>query len=625
MEISYSKDRKFVPNSLSWKIRAKKAYNTFRKTVPFWYAVSFCFGLFVLLSRRSSTSPLNNVETIEFDDKYELDISYVDPYAHTSLKKPTLFEEFTFAADTTVLPIAPYMHVQDRLDFRATTTIYIEAIKNFVQKTTSNSGAGTQPPVFNFHWKDFVDLNILKPLIEEKPNCFRIGALGSSSRIPWSSCLDEPQNLGFVFITPSLEPETEFRLSIRGKSYLYTAAPLPNKLIFLAGELAFVTNIGKRLGLDEGTMIDEYVQRKLVANPALTQEQIIKAPVNPVNEIDNIAEILNRGLINFAAEKKQFIDVDRNLFNTQLSKEKSALANSARHYDDRHFRNVMIKSKDGKWASEELYDWRFFNKKLNNLNKRKALHNIVENYLQLCTNLGINTWLAPEVMTSWQHNGLVGPWEDTVRFELPAADLTRITNSFNFSLIISDPRNSTGSYLVDITPWYLERARYNDGGASPDESDGRIIDTKTGVYIELLGVMQAPKIPRELLDRTGDSDINEYVVTGKGNFWYLPELLPLNRTLYEGKLANVPKVLPEKFQEHPPGYIFRDHLRLFVDEKKCSYVPEEEKEKLDLTYIGCCHDDLIWTEYNSTKYATLKFMQAMGSSINVEDERAIDF
>lgn len=627
MEIPCSKAHKFVPKNLSWRLRTQKSYTLFKKTVPFWYVLSVIFALFVYLTKGpSSTWVLDDVETLIFDDKYEqADASYTDPYAQTSLKKPTLFEEFPFSMDTTVLPVAPYKHVQEKLDIRATATIYLEAIKNFVQKSTSGASGSLQPPVFNFHWRDFVDLNILNPLLQEKPNCFRIGALGSTSRIPWSNCLDEPHNLGFVFITPSLEPETEFRLSIRGKSYLYTAAPLPNKMIFLAGELAFVTKIGKRLALDEGTMIDEYVQRKMNENPSVTQEQIIKTPVDPSDEISNIGTILNRGLINFEAEKTTETNIDTKLFSLQSTKEKSALANAARHHDNRHFRNVLIKSKDGQWASEEVYDWRFFNKKLNNANKRKALHGIAVSYIQLCANLGINTWISPNSMTSWQKNGLMGPWEDTLQFELPAADLDRVANSFNYSLITPDPRNGTGNFLIDISPWFLERARYNDGGASPDSADGRIIDTKTGVYIEIFGAIQPSSIPPSLYERTENSDLSEYVATGQGNFWYLPEMLPMNKTLYEGKLVNVPKTIPKEVRDPPSNYIFRDHLRLFVDDKKCLYVPEEEKDKFDLSYIGCCHDDLIWKEYNSTKLATQQFMKLNGQPLNIADEMNMDF
>jgi hypothetical protein len=625
MEIPYAKEHKLVPKNLSWALRTKKAYRLFKRTIPFWYLLSALFAVFVYITKGADISLLSDVETIIFEDKYEQETSYTDRHAFTSLKKPTLFEDFPYDVDTTVLPIAPYRHVQDKLDLRATIVIYLETLKTFVRKATSAGGSGTQPPVLNFHWKDFVDLNILKPLLQEKPNCFRIGALGSTSRIPWSNCLDEPQNLGFVFITPSLEPETEFRLSIRGKSYLYTAAPLPNKLIFLAGELAFVTKIGKRMGLEEGTMIDEYVQRKMIEQQTLTQEQIMKLPINPSDEIDNISKALGRGLINFESEKTIQTNVDKSLFQVQSTKEKAQLANAARHNDDRHFRNVMIKSKDGKWASEEFYDWRFFNKKLNNLNKRKALHGVVENYLQLCSNLGISTWVSSESMTSWKYNGLIGPWEDTVRFELPAADLARIANSFNYTLIVSDPRNGTGSYLIDISPWYLERARYHDGGASPDIADGRVIDLRTGVYVELFGAIRAPRVPEKLMEVAKTSDVSEFVITGKGNFWYLPDLLPLNRTLYEGKQANVPKTFPTDSPLPPENYVFRDHLRLFVDEKKCTYVPEEEKEKFDLTYIGCCHDDLIWKEYNSTKFATAKFLEVDGSPINVADEVDMHF
>ncbi|KAH3672862.1 hypothetical protein WICMUC_004084 [Wickerhamomyces mucosus] len=611
-------------NSSSWSRNFFKFYNLFKKSIPFWYLISLIFGLFVYFTKKTNIiNNFNDVESIDFDtSSYKQDPSYVDPAVLTSIKKPTIFEDYPHSFDDTVLPIAPYKHVQEKLDFAATQAIYLEAIKTFVAK--SSNGGATQPPIFNFNWKDFVDLNILKPLLEEKPSCFRIGALGATSRIPWSNCLDEPQNLGFVFITPSLDPETEFRLSIRGKSYLYTAAPLPNKLIFLAGELAFVTKIGKNYALDENTMIDEYVQRKLKDNPTIAQSQIIRNPIDPKDEMNDISKILKRSLISFDAPKSLKIEVDKSSFTVQLSKERSVQANAARHHDDRHFRDVLIKSKDGKWVSEEFYDWRFFNKKLNNLNKRKSLHSVVENYLQLCTNLGIKTWLSAESMVSWQQNGLIGPWEDVVKFELPASDLQRIANSFNYSLIISDPRNGTGNYLIDISPWYLERARYNDGGAAPDIADGRIIDTKTGLYIELSGVIQAPRVPKEFVELYEESEISQYVVTGRGNFWHLPSLLPLNRTIYEGKLANVPHFFPNDYKV-PDNYVFQDHLRLFVDENKCSYVPEEEKIKFDQTYIGSCHDNLIWKEYNFTKFATMNFLTKYGQPLNVLDEINMNF
>lgn len=596
-------------------------YRSYRKTVPVWYLFSILFGVFVFFSRRGSDDTVDDIEHYSFNDQYKQDIS--EPNSVLQLAKNTQLEEFPFSSDTSVLPIAPYKNIEDKLDFRATLEIYLDVVKDSVDKSVN--GKGGSAPVFSFDWKDFVDLNILKPLLKEKPNCFTIGALGATSRIPWENCLDEPQNLGFVFITPSLEPETEFRLSIRGKSYLYSAAPLPKKLIFLAGELSFVTRVNKKSSLLENKMIDEYVQRKILAFPELKREQLLKAPINPNHQIKDISKILNRGLVNFEAEKLLDINVDSSSFQFTADPLKAKLANEARHYDDKHFRNVLLKTKDGQWVSEEFYDWRFFNKKLSNLNKRKALHSITENFLQFCSNLGYKAWLAGDSLTSTQYNGLISPWEDTVKFEMPAEDLTKMTQSFNYSLILSDPRNDTGSYLIDISPWYLQRAIYNDGGAAPDAADTRIIDTKTGIYIEINGVVEAPRIPPDMLERTSDKDISNYVVSGKGNFWYLPELLPLQRIIYEGKVANIPKTIPQDYLKPPAEYIYRDHLRLFVEEGKCSYVPEEEKENFDLSYIGCCHDNIIWKEYNSTKFATLNFKKITGLPVNVLNEVDINF
>lgn len=629
MEIPYA-EPKFVPKNLSWDLRLQKVYRSFKKTIPAWYLLSVVLAIYVYI--KDAASPFVNTSTgddsIVFQDTYQR--SADDGHGLPYLKKSMALEEFPFEAGTCVLPIAPYKQVRGKLDFRATAAVYLEAIRTHVEKITSGEVAGSQPPVLNFHWKDFVDLHILDPLLEEKPNCFRIGALGSTTRIPWQKCLDEPQNLGFVFINPSLEPETEFRLSIRGKSYLYTAAPLPNKMVFLAGELALVGRIGKKLALDQGLMIDEYVRRKIARNQELTQDLVVKSPIDAKDEIDGIAKALNRGLINFGAKKtaKRFVDMKTlDLPTTKMSDklDKTKLASHAQENDDRHFRDVVIKSKDGKWASTELYDWRFFNKKLNNLNKRKALHGVVENYLQLCSNLGITTWLSPDSLTSWTYNGLMGPWEDTVRFELPAEDLNRLATGFNYSLVIGDPKNTTGGYLMDISPWYLERAVQHTVEASPDAADGRFVDIRTGIYIEIAGVAQVPDVPEEILEKYQDKDLDSYVFTGFGNHWYLPDLLPLNKTLYEGKQALVPKTLPSDLAPPPSKYVYREHLRLFVDEAKCSYVPEEEKDKFDLTYIGCCHDNLIWKEYNSTKNATLQFLNVNGYPINVKDEVSIIF
>lgn len=607
----------------------------FNKSIPGWYVISILFGIFVYYTRTPVN--INDVEIPQFDtNSYKSDPSYIDPSVFQSttdrLAHPVEYAEFPYAGeDLTFLPVAPYRETFGKFDFRATHTIYLENLKNFIAKSmTGGSAGGVQPPILNFHWRDFLDLTLLDPLLREKPDCFRIGALGANSRTPWINCLDEPENLGFVFINPSLEPETDFRLSMRGKSYLYSAAPIPNKLIFLSGELAFVSKVGKKVSLNQGLMIDEFIQRKLKSDTGLSQLDIIKAPVSPVTELYGIAQILNRDLNNLNTPLQSTIDVDIKKFDTTLNKERSILANAARHYDDRHFRNVQLKSKDEQWVSEEFYDWRFFNKKLNNLNKRIALHNVVENYLTMCQNLGIITWLAAESLVSQRENGLIGPWEDVIKFELPAEDLNRIATSFNYSLVISDPRNNTGSssYLIDISPWFLERARYNDGGASPDSADGRMIDVKTGVYIELVGVLRAPRIPVSLAEKNGDRDVSEYVVSSSGKFWYLPNLLPLNKTLYEGKLANVPRLFPEdEGYEVPSSWTYQDHLRLFVDREKCSYVPEEEKEKFEQTYIGCCHDNLIWKEYNYTRFASLQFQDKKqygwgegGVALNILDE-----
>ncbi|ODQ82068.1 hypothetical protein BABINDRAFT_160265 [Babjeviella inositovora NRRL Y-12698] len=533
-----------------------------------------------------------------------------------------VLESFPYAADVSVLPNSPYIHVFETTDLRSTYTIYLETIASFLVESV-NSGASLQPPQVPFHWQDWIDLNILNPLKREKPNCFRVGALGSTKRTAWDGCVEDKSkardSLGFRFTAPALSHESEFRLSLRGKSYVHSSAANPQKLVFLSGDLAFVLKVAEKQRLVSSNLIRGYVSAKAAAQKISTQE-LERLPILPLVEMEAIANTLG----NSVAKDKVYgpVSIPMEKFTYVEDEVLIAAGYAARTNGEKHFHDVLYE-RDGQ--NEQLgYDWRFFHKKLSTLQHRAALHHTIRAWLSFTHSIGLDTWLSDESLVGWSRNGIVLPWESVVHFELPAADLGRLAASFNHSLIVADPTEGTGNYLIDVQPYFLARARKNNGNASPEAPDARFIDTRTGVYIELSGLLTTDKavtVPDQTdgayqEDARDPAKRGNFLNSGMGHFYHKDMILPLRKTLFEGLLANVPKdaeaivarkypdlVLSTEFYD----YVYKEHLRLWVPLNKCRYVPNEDIELYALggsSFIGACHDANIWQEYNMTRLAT---------------------
>ncbi|CDK26096.1 unnamed protein product [Kuraishia capsulata CBS 1993] len=543
---------------------------------------------------------------------------------------------FPYSADVSVLPIAPYNHAKETSDLRATQAVYYDAIREFLEKSKVNPK--TPVPEFDFHWGDWIEMKDLNPLIKEKLTCFVIGVLGSNIRTTWPGCIDkksdDPRDLNFIFNGPATEFESPFRLSLRAKSYLYSVAPNPSKVVLLAGDLAFVVKVAKKKDIVESGMVEKFIDSRV--SESISRLEVLKSPVNPVWCIDDISKSLGRPVVDLNGGEFTLIDVAEDAFDFPEDKKKSKRANDARVASQAYFKDTMI-FHDGERIRKE-YDWRFFNVMLTQQERRAVLHQLVRAWLQMTFNLALTTWLSQETLLGWGRNGLFFPWETVLHFEMPAKDLSKVASTFNGSIVINDPNDGTGTYFLDVSPHYMERARFNDGNASPESTDVRFIDIRTGVYIEISGLVRSqarlpghfvsayqdePEIAKDIKDGDSIAEGGRFVNSGMGNFYHLSQVTPLRKTLFEGLMANVPqrafsllhKTYPDimnadEFNNH--HYI--QHLRLWVPLNKCKYVPQEDIELFNRggsSYIGACHDADIWSEYNRTRAATL-FKQLEG-------------
>ncbi|GME71956.1 unnamed protein product [Ambrosiozyma monospora] len=499
----------------------------------------------------------------------------------------------------------------------------------------------------------------LQPLIEEKPDCFIAGVLGSNVRTEWPGCVDaklsgnkekDKDKLNFYFDHPASEHESQFRLNLRAKTYLYSVAPNPSSLVYLLKDLALIAKVdenGKKDVIRSG-MLEKFIKDKM-DDDEKTYQQIINEPINIYSAAGKIESILNDRIIKDEesldsisnADLQAQVELPISKFEMTIDKKKSKLAAAAfQSGSQQYFQDVLIQDSNNN-KFREAYDWRFFKKTIDDESTRhQLLHQLIRGWLQMTNNLGITTWLSQESLLGWDKNGLLSPWERTAHFDVPAEDMKRLASSFNQSLIIQDPRDGTGLFLVDVQPYYMERAWENNGNASPDSIDLRFIDTRTGLYLEINGLVKSkigiPVNEQLVGSLSADADylaqigltlgsdnaetvgsVGKILNTGAGQFYHVDQLSPLKKTLFEGRLANVPQrssQILKGFYGYLPGldqfngFKFVDHLRLWVEESKCNYVPLEDVQLFQnggASFIGACHDEEVWWNYVRTQQSTL--------------------
>ncbi|GMG33819.1 unnamed protein product [Ambrosiozyma monospora] len=659
-------DGKFKPKRVSSTVKINRQMKIIRKTKLAKYGIPALYLILLIIVLSSIRSPSNYPGSSWLPSIFSsngLDNSQL-PDAKNELleenkEESTNQKQFPYTADVSVLPNAPFKHAAETTDIRSTVILYYHSISNYL-KTLKSQPKFENLPVFQFNWKDWVDMKDLQPLIEEKPDCFIAGVLGSNVRTEWPGCVDanlsgnkekDKDKLNFYFDHPASEHESQFRLNLRAKTYLYSVAPNPSSLVYLLKDLALISKVnenGKKDVIRSG-MLEKFIKDKM-QNDDMSYQQVINGPINIYSAAGEIENLLNDkivkdeesiGSLSNAKTLQAQVDLPISKFEMTVDKKKSKLAAAAfQSGSQQYFQDVLIQDSNNN-NFREAYDWRFFKKTIDDESTRhQLLHQLIRGWLQMTNNLGITTWLSQESLLGWNKNGLLSPWERTAHFDVPAEDMKRLASSFNQSLIIQDPRDGTGLFLIDVQPYYMERARENNGNASPDSIDLRFIDTRTGLYLEVNGLVKSKiglSVNEQLVGSlSADADyltqigltlgsdnvetvgsVGKILNSGSGQFYHLDQLSPLKKTLFEGRLANVPQrssQILKGFYGYLPslnqfnGFKFVDHLRLWVEESKCNYVPLEDVQLFQnggSSFIGACHDEDVWWNYVRTQQSTL--------------------
>ncbi|GMG25733.1 unnamed protein product [Ambrosiozyma monospora] len=260
-------------------------------------------------------------------------------------------------------------------------------------------------------------------------------------------------------------------------------------------------------------------------------------------------------------------------------------------------------------------------------------------------------------MLGWVRNGLTLPWDEDIDVIVTMESMLTLAKNHNNTLIVdasvSDHYASgLGSFYLNIGPSFYSRNR----GEGANAIDGRFIDTKTGMYIDLTAVAWTPdfltnsyhvdssqmeiidakygkhreeaaakskeeetKFIKEIEDKVYDLQNKKQLYHCRNNNAYsLHELETMVPTFFEGVRTHMPllaeSILRRKYpgaldRFTEPGHTFKRFLRLWVKDKDC---PSDDN---DGEY---CQDEEVKEEYLKTRAYTKRHLQLLKNPEDVE-------
>ncbi|EFQ25352.1 hypothetical protein CGRA01v4_02691 [Colletotrichum graminicola] len=230
---------------------------------------------------------------------------------------------------------------------------------------------------------------------------------------------------------------------------------------------------------------------------------------------------------------------DRSLASSTSVNTAAAVDKETRNEPASYFREASFSSR---------YDERFASKPLNETAERDALKVLVQTYLTMLDDLGVQTWLVHGSLLGWWWNKQILPWDSTADVQVTVNGIRFLAAYYNMTTYyykyssIPDGR----FFQLEVNPNYVHRAK--DAVGEADEADARWIDMDSGLFIDVTA-----------------EDRNTY-------------LDPLLETVFEGVKAKIPykykeMLISEYGEKALTDKEFNNHK--FID-NKMEWVPNDE-------------------------------------------------
>ncbi|CAI5184492.1 BTE_HP_G0136640.mRNA.1.CDS.1 [Saccharomyces cerevisiae] len=144
-------------------------------------------------------------------------------------------------------------------------------------------------------------------------------------------------------------------------------------------------------------------------------------------------------------------------------------------------------------------DKRFFNVDtlINDKQEYQArLNSMIRTFQKFTKANGIISWLSHGTLYGYLYNGMAFPWDNDFDLQMPIKHLQLLSQYFNQSLILEDPRQGNGRYFLDVSDSLTVRIN----GNGKNNIDARFIDVDTGLYIDITGLASTSAPSRDYLN-----------------------------------------------------------------------------------------------------------------------------
>ncbi|CCE72450.1 Piso0_000020 [Millerozyma farinosa CBS 7064] len=407
---------------------------------------------------------------------------------------------------------------------------------------------------------------------------------------------------GFVIFqhsTHSHKPFNDFRV-LEAKSYALTFLPKPLKVMILTGNndngfYEFLVDPNSNGRLATTNMVSKYLQNNnIVDNGAedysVTFDHIreyrelikshppstVSVHHEPVNSFDTIEEnksknqstniVLDRSMFRYS--KDQVVDQIHEYESksaTGLSPEEYQYFMGLKMFNDcsaqgdeiRHFKTATIRTDDDKNVDNDNgwhYDWRFFNGALNydrrgwskaemSERTRIILERMIRTWYMFSRKTGIISWIMHGTLLSWYWNGLIFPYDIDIDIQMPVSELIRLAKHYNQTLVVENPEEGYGKYLIDVGTFVHDRDI-----TDLNYIDARFVDVDSGIYIDFTGLSTSKANPPTEYSNTeytniskplNDDTVDIYNDRRK-HFYVFDEISPLRYSMLSGSPVLIP-------------------------------------------------------------------------------------
>lgn len=132
------------------------------------------------------------------------------------------------------------------------------------------------------------------------------------------------------------------------------------------------------------------------------------------------------------------------------------------------------------------FDKRFFNGPLiaDPFQMEMRLDSLIRNYQKFVKANGLISWLAHGTMYGWMYNGRTFPWDNDADMQMPIKHLNLLAQHFNQTVVLEDPSEGNGKFLIDVSSSITTRVN----GNGFNNIDARFIDLDSGLYVDITGL-----------------------------------------------------------------------------------------------------------------------------------------